>query len=58
MQSNSRKPKEWVGITNEPNCKFTTTHVHVVLFKGPACLPYPTLFGPTLPLAHILSKIG
>ncbi len=25
METDSRKPKKWVGISNEPNCKFTTS---------------------------------
>jgi len=34
MEINSQKPREWVGIINELDYKFTTTHVHVLLFKG------------------------
>jgi hypothetical protein len=40
MEVDSRKPKEWVGITYEPNYKFATTHVHVLLLKGHAHPPY------------------
>jgi hypothetical protein len=28
-----------MGITNEPNCRCTTLHVLVLLFKGPIRLP-------------------
>jgi hypothetical protein len=39
VEANSQKPKEWVGIASEPNYKFTTTRVQVLLFKGLARLP-------------------
>jgi hypothetical protein len=39
MEVDLRKPNEWVGIANEPNCKFAIVHVCVLLFKGPAHLP-------------------
>lgn len=39
MEINSRKPKEWVGIINEPNYIFTITCVCVLLIKGSAHLP-------------------
>jgi hypothetical protein len=39
MEVDSQKPKEWVGITNEPSCKFTIVHVRVLLLKGPTNLP-------------------
>ncbi len=64
METNSQKPKKWMGITNEPNCRFAINHVCVYYYpKGPICLPYllclahvplcltlpcPTLFYPTL----------
>ncbi len=38
MEAYSRKPKEWVRITNEHNHRLTATHVCVLLFKGLACL--------------------
>jgi hypothetical protein len=31
------KLKEWVGLINEPKCRFVSVHMHV--FKGPTCLP-------------------
>jgi len=34
MEINSQKLREWVGIINELDYKFTTAHVHVLLFKG------------------------
>ncbi len=58
MGADSQKPKEWVGITNEPNYRFATTHVHVLLLKGHAHLPYlfhlpcPTFGHACLALAH------
>lgn len=39
METNSQKPKEWVGIPNEPNYRFATIRVKVLLFKGLTCLP-------------------
>jgi hypothetical protein len=30
MEIDSQKPKEWVGIINEPNYRFTITRVCVV----------------------------
>jgi hypothetical protein len=48
METNSQKPKEWVGIANEPNYKFATIYVRVLLFKGPTCLPC------LLYLAHVM----
>jgi hypothetical protein len=39
MEIDSQKPKEWVGITNEPNYKFTIAHVCVLLLKGLVHLP-------------------
>jgi hypothetical protein len=38
MVTNSWKPKEWVGIANEPNYIFTTAHV--LLLKDPTQLPW------------------
>jgi hypothetical protein len=43
MEIDSRKPKEWVRITNEPNCKFATTHVCVLILKGLVRLHYLAL---------------
>jgi hypothetical protein len=48
MEANSRKPKEWVGIVNEPSCKFVSVHVHVLLHRGHACLSYLLCFAPIL----------
>jgi hypothetical protein len=39
IKTDSKKPKKWVGITNEPNCKFVIAHVHVLLLKCPTHLP-------------------
>lgn len=39
METNSQKPKEQVGITNEPSFRLTITHVCALLFKGFSCLP-------------------
>ncbi len=39
MATNSRKPKEWVGISNKPNYKCATICVLVLLLKGPTQLP-------------------
>ncbi len=39
MKVDLRKPNEWVGIANEPNCKFAIVHVCVLLFKSLAHLP-------------------
>jgi hypothetical protein len=67
MEINSQKPREWVGIVNESNSKFTTTHMHVLLFKGLVhllslapilfclTLPYPILSCPTLPYLTCLA---
>jgi hypothetical protein len=51
MEINSQKPREWVDIVNEPNYIFTTTHMHVLWFKGLAHLLSlaPILFFLTLP---------
>lgn len=60
MEANSRKPKEWVGIANEPNYRFTTTCVWVLMFKSPVrmpCLLYlalPCLVYFALPLPHFV----
>jgi len=39
MEADTRKPKKWMKIANELNCKFVTTHVLMLLFKNPARLP-------------------
>jgi len=39
MEENSQKPKEWMGIANEPNYRFAIACARVLLFKGLAHLP-------------------
>jgi hypothetical protein len=54
MEVDSRKPNEWVEIANEPNCRFVTTHVRVLLLKGPThlpCLALSSFASPCLALA-------
>jgi hypothetical protein len=53
MEVDSQKTKEWVGITNEPSCKFTIGHVCVLLFKGPTHLLCLFCFAP-IPLYFVL----
>jgi hypothetical protein len=48
VESNSQKPKEWMGIANEPNYRFATAHVRVLLLKGPAHLPCLLYLAPIL----------
>jgi hypothetical protein len=52
MEIVSQKPKEWVGITNEPNYRFTSAHVCVLLLKGLCSPTLPTLPCPCFALFH------
>lgn len=42
-----------MGVTIEPNYKTIATHVHVLLFKGPTCLPCLLCFA-SIPLCFTL----
>jgi hypothetical protein len=51
METDSQKPKKWMGIANEPNYRFASNRmcVYCLLFKGPHfASPYPAPFCFTL----------
>jgi hypothetical protein len=63
MEVDSQKPKEWVGITNEPNCRFAIAHVHICVAIQRLCshalsilpCPCPSLPHLTLPCLFYLT---
>ncbi len=53
METDSQKPKKWMGIANEPNYRFATNRVCVCIVTQRALFACPTYFA--LPMSHFAS---